>query len=505
MHDEIDKITGDGPGSVNARIETARETIQAQINAISSFEAYDPETAYLAEDETLVLYDGKIYQCTADTAGNLPTDTDYWILVGDYSSISEIVGANFAAIHAINFIDATSTSASAVQLASITAQILDPETGLAQAFAEILLEREARANADEALASITTTLDVSYNDPDDGLSTIILDLVASHASVLQEVSAWATAVEAGVQQTLLLSSEIGTSQAAIESIQGTLVDENGVYAWDTTVLETTVGNLNTSIETSAKSIEGIQGKYTVKIDNNGYITGYGLISDWNNGEPTSEFMILADKFSIVTPGVNPKRPFTVGIVDGVSTVGINGQLVIDGSITASKIRAGAITADKIAAGAITADKIAVGAITAEKISVGTITADRIVAGTITADSAIIAGNAVLTGNILDHAVTISGFGSAYASSVNVVLTLDVACAVFMMGSLVQTNVSLISLSCGPVGGSLTTLWSDTPVKYTLASVGWSVALNPGSYNFQISSSDPENNHGTSLYVLVTKK
>lgn len=39
------------------------------------------------------------------------------------------------------------------------------------------------------------------------------------------------------------------------------------------------------------------GKYTVKIDSNGYVTGYGLALTDNDGTPTSEFAVVADKFS----------------------------------------------------------------------------------------------------------------------------------------------------------------------------------------------------------------
>jgi hypothetical protein len=42
-------------------------------------------------------------------------------------------------------------------------------------------------------------------------------------------------------------------------------------------------------------------QYTVKIDNNGYVAGFGLASETVNGIPTSSFMVRADRFSIVNP------------------------------------------------------------------------------------------------------------------------------------------------------------------------------------------------------------
>lgn len=66
---------------------------------------------------------------------------------------------------------------------------------------------------------------------------------------------------------------------------------------------------------------------------------------------------------------------------GVSLVQMaSGELVVDGAITATKIKTNAVESDKIKANAITADKIAVGAIKAEHISARGITADKIVVG-----------------------------------------------------------------------------------------------------------------------------
>lgn len=55
----------------------------------------------------------------------------------------------------------------------------------------------------------------------------------------------------------------------------------------------------------------------------------------------SEVIIAADKFAIINPddiGAGFKTPFVVGEVNGVSTIGIDGDLVVDGSISALSIR-----------------------------------------------------------------------------------------------------------------------------------------------------------------------
>lgn len=61
------------------------------------------------------------------------------------------------------------------------------------------------------------------------------------------------------------------------------------------------------------------------------------------------------------------------------------ELIVDGAITAAKIRSGEVTANAIASNAITSDKISAGAITAAKIKSGEVTSDKIAANAITSD------------------------------------------------------------------------------------------------------------------------
>lgn len=53
------------------------------------------------------------------------------------------------------------------------------------------------------------------------------------------------------------------------------------------------------------------------------------------------------------------------------------DLIVDGAITAAKIRSGEVTSDKIAANAITSDKIKSGEVTSDKIAANAITSDKI--------------------------------------------------------------------------------------------------------------------------------
>ena len=161
----------------------------------------------------------------------------------------------------------------------------------------VLDEQQSRITGDSALQA---QLDVigAYGP---GQTSFILDL---------------DTVRVGPTETLatrlsLIASESADNAAAIVTEASTRASADTAIASDVTTLSTTVGGHTTSIATNVSSIDGIQAKYTVKIDNNGYLSGYGLISTANNGVPTSEFIVLADKFAIVHPGDSPVVPFIV--------------------------------------------------------------------------------------------------------------------------------------------------------------------------------------------------
>jgi len=118
---------------------------------------------------------------------------------------------------------------------------------------------------------------------------------------------------------------------------------------------------------------GLISKYTVKVDSNGYVSGFGLASTTNNGATVSDFIIRADRFSVASPsgpGITPVIPFIVTttpqVINGVSVpvgVYINGAFVQNGTITNAKIGNAQIDDAKIAslsAGKITAGSISVG-------------------------------------------------------------------------------------------------------------------------------------------------
>lgn len=162
---------------------------------------------------------------------------------------------------------------------------------------------------------------------------------------------------------------IATNAAAIQSEITARANADTALASNITTLQTTVNGQTASIQTNATSINGINAKYTVKIDNNGYISGYGLISTANNGVPTADFSIIADRFSIAPVATNPTAvdgsPFFVltapQVIDGTTIPAgtyMKKAFIHDATITTAKIADAAITSAKIFNASISSAKIA---------------------------------------------------------------------------------------------------------------------------------------------------
>jgi predicted phage tail protein len=98
--------------------------------------------------------------------------------------------------------------------------------------------------------------------------------------------------------------------------------------------------------TAVVEVDGkLSAKRGLKVDVNGHVTGMEIANDGTSGS----FIVLADKFAIVRPdGTGAPVPMlSLGTVNGVTALGLNGNLIVDGSIAAKSVAAYSITADKI--------------------------------------------------------------------------------------------------------------------------------------------------------------
>ena len=191
-----------------------------------------------------------------------------------------------------------------------------------------------------------------------------------------------------------------------------------------TTLSSTVGTNTTAISTNLGSVNGLKAQYTVKIDSNGYVSGFGLASTVIGATPTSEFIVRSDKFGIASPsgpGISPAEPFfvrtTAASIGGETVpVGVymNAAFIQNGTISNAKIGDAAIDSAKIANATIVAADIANATITNAQIASATIVNANIAYATIT--GAKIANATIGTAQIANAAIDNAKIGNVIQSA-----------------------------------------------------------------------------------------
>lgn len=261
--------------------------------------------------------------------------------------------------------------------------LIDGPTSLAGSVAaRIYAEELARIAADTSLGSSITTLQSTTATQATQITSLTTRTTAAESSIVSLQNTTAT------QATTIssLSTRVGSAESSITNLQSTTATQASSISSLTTRVgsaETSITNLQTttanqatsisqltssvngntsSIQTLTSTTNGLSSQYTVKVDTNGYVSGFGLASTANTGTPTSSFIVRADSFAIGSPsgpGISPSMPFIVRTtpttINGESVpagVYINSAWIQNGTITSAQITT--LTATKITAGTITA-------------------------------------------------------------------------------------------------------------------------------------------------------
>ena len=237
-------------------------------------------------------------------------------------------------------------------------------------------------------------------------------------------------------------------------------------------------SLSTAMETSASSVNGLRGQYTVKIDTNGAVAGFGLAQTaTSSGNITSEFIVNADRFALMRGGSDTTAAVSPFVIQATQTT-INNETVPAGVyMTDAFIKNGSIVSAKI--GSLAVDKLSGTMATFGTTVTGKLAANKIELDGSTIESATI--NGVPTVRIKDL-----GVGNAKIS--------DLSATKLTAGSLTVHNAAvsntmgkLFSVTSGYSGGALTTAYntnSTTNMSYASAVSDWT---SSGPYHYNAST------------------
>lgn len=355
IQDKIELITGDGPGSVNDRLEQAKKELEDLIDQVTDALVYDPAKAYDAGE--IVRQGQHLYQALgpvpADTA---PPNDNYWFDIGTIAETTQAMALQIQQNKAsIETVDGKVT-AQASTLQSLQAGWREDtgEGALTDALqnwdASAKFAQQVKAQASESLAMVerTTALDAAVGVNKASLTTLE-KVVATDQLVTAE----------RIDQ---LKSNVDNNSAAVQTVTESLADTKKVVASQSTTLQAVVGGgrddkdegalasalsewKNTaSVQITAKAQADTDGKLStmwavkMQINQNGqYVAaGIGLGIEQNaEGLLQSQFLVSADRFAVVNTlaGGAITSPF---VVSG-GQVFMNSVFIQDASIGVAKL------------------------------------------------------------------------------------------------------------------------------------------------------------------------
>lgn len=271
----------------------------------------------------------------------------------------------------------------------------------------VTVEQDARITGDAALAETLTFLGAMNG----GNTAFVLDTSTVQVSPGVSMADFFTG----------LTASVGTNTAAIASEATARASADTASASTITSLQTTVAGNTASIATQSSSIAGLSAQFTVKIDVNGHVAGFGLASTPVNGTPFSSFIVEANSFAVVDPGNGLSAPIVPFVVTGgvvfMENVVINGALIQDATILTAKIGIAQITTALIADAAITTAKIGTAQITDANIQNATISAAKIANATIT--NAQIANATITNAQIANATITSALIGDLQVTTAHI--------------------------------------------------------------------------------------
>lgn len=355
---------------------------------------------------------GPTYTSTADLTQNYYTKTsaDSAISAAITFYNTNTIGANYTNSADLVQNHYTKTTADSAISAAITTYNTNTIGANYTSTADLTQNYYTKTGADSAISAAITT----YNTDTIGANyTSTAALTQNYYTKTSADSAISTAITnynsntiganysttADIAQNYYTKTEADTAYASTEDILNAQVDDPDGGSNQVTLAQ--------AMSTQADVNGDLKGQYTVKIDANGAVAGFGLASTTTSlGANESEFYINADRFALMRGGSDTSAAVTPFTVQATATT-INGIAVPAGVyMDAAFIKTASITSAQI--GSLNADVINAGFIDAAHIQASTIDASKLILDGATMTSQVINGIPTLQVNELNANVLSTG-------------------------------------------------------------------------------------------------
>lgn len=388
LREKINLIDGNGTGSVNERIKNAKEDSKREVQTLSSkldaFEVGGRNYALSTGNEAKVLRvsgNNQTKNVTIDVSSALELkqgdsliiscDIELTNVTSPYGKPYPRIGAEFSVTYADN------------SIGYFAAWYDEAISGTTKTLKQRLVAKHTVAKEVRALRNIIVQARYQTSD-----SIKVSNVKLERGTVATD---WTPAPEDndGLQEVR------GTVQVVQNTLAQATGDIKSLGERITTAQSTADGNKAT-VQAHAESINGLEAQYTVKVDVNGKVAGYGLATTPKNGTPESKFIVNTDRFGVGATGKDDVFPFVVDTEE--DRVGVNGELVVNGKAIIDNLNAGAISGDKITANTLDANHLKAGSVTAREIGANSVTADKM---NVTSLSAVSSNLGSITGGNLN--------------------------------------------------------------------------------------------------------
>ncbi|MBC3336675.1 phage tail protein [Pseudomonas proteolytica] len=353
LREEIELISGDGPGSVNDRLTEAKAELEGLLGQITGAEPYNPDEPYTAGAFTQK--DGHLYQATGPVpAGEAPPNPLYWKDIGTILQTTNALAQQVQLVTSMieeieGQVVATATSVEALRSAARgddgSGDLADAVKGW-QSTADLGIEKRTRASESDAMARQLTTLNARVGANQSGL-TVLEQVVATNkqtaATQLTQLKSDLELTEgkvAGNAQAITgldtkvtnLDGKVTSQASSNEALRASVRGDDGsgdlagaIKAWESTAsfevekkvqasatealakrtetLQSSIGQTSASVQAVSETVVQLDGKVSAQttmkaqtiVDGRKVVTGLAFGSD---GEQ-SEFLIFAQRFAVV--------------------------------------------------------------------------------------------------------------------------------------------------------------------------------------------------------------
>lgn len=246
---KIELIDGDGPGSVNERLDAAKQELAELIKEVTDALEYDNAKPY-AKGEVVRL-GNRLFQAIAATTGHAPPNATYWVDMGTLAETTNALVLQVQKNSASIIEQDGKITAQGKQISAIDAKVTDPKTGLV-----------ATANGLNSLTSTVETLDgkvKATSEKVDGVYALVKtdsagDTSGSAGDSTSSAGAWSI-MSAVAERDFAQSVRTDTVEAKVADNAAKIIDVSTAAADATSAVATRVTQLSAKVDTNAATFK----------------------------------------------------------------------------------------------------------------------------------------------------------------------------------------------------------------------------------------------------------